>query len=60
VVAEEAPPVGPLPPAGGDSEVDLLKSMLVMARDYIDLPSVEEDERLQLEKATTILQGLLA
>jgi hypothetical protein len=50
----------PLPPPGGDSEVDLLKSMLVLARDYTDLPTVEEDERLKMERITTSLQGLLA
>jgi hypothetical protein len=56
--ATELPP-GP-PPAGGDNEVDLLKAMIVTARDYLDLPTVDESERLQMEKVTSILQGLLA
>jgi hypothetical protein len=49
-----------IPAAGGDSEVDLLKAMIVSAHDYLDLPTVEEHERLQMEKVTTILQQLLA
>jgi hypothetical protein len=30
-----------------------------LARDYLDLPTVEEDERLAMEKITTSLQKLL-
>jgi hypothetical protein len=39
--------------------VDLLKSMIALARDYLDLPTAEEDERLEMEKITTHLQSLL-
>ena len=43
-----------------DSESDLLKAMLTFAHDYKALPTVTEQERLQMEQATTILQRLLA
>jgi hypothetical protein len=55
--ARPGPAAAPFPP---DSEVDLLKSMLTLARDYLDIPTVEEDERLKMEKITTSLQLLLA
>jgi hypothetical protein len=48
------------PPPGPGDEIGLLKAMLVTARDYTDLPTVEESERLEMEKVTTILQKLLA
>jgi hypothetical protein len=39
--------------------VDLLKSKIALARDYLDLPTAEEDERLEMAKITTHLQSLL-
>jgi hypothetical protein len=48
------------PPTGGGSEVDTLKEMLGLGRQYLDIPTVTEQERAQMEKATTVLQQLLA
>ena len=49
----------PAPSTGGD-EVGTLKEMLGLGRAYLDLPTVTEQERVNMEKATTILQTLLA
>jgi len=55
-----APELPPLPPAGGDSEVDILKSLVVGIGDYKSLPSVTEQERAQIGQAEVIVQRLLA
>jgi hypothetical protein len=54
----EAPPGGG--GGGGDPEVDALKTLITMGRDYTSLPSVDESERLEMEKCLTIFQKLLA
>lgn len=56
----EAGAAAPPAPSGGGGEVETLKSMLGLADEYKRLPSVTEQERAQIEKATTILQSLLA
>jgi hypothetical protein len=62
------PPAGPpapvrLPgvdaPAGG-SELDALDDILAACEAYKAIPTVEESERLEIEKVTTIVQGLKA
>lgn len=42
------------------SEVETLKSLLGLADEYRSIPTVSEQERVQIEKVTTILQTLLA
>jgi hypothetical protein len=56
------PEAGMLPPesAGGGDEVGTLKEMLGLADTYKSLPTVTEQERAKMEKATTVLQDLLA
>jgi hypothetical protein len=59
-------PQGP-PPDGrtagvdpGGSELDALDDILVACRAYMAIPTVEESERLEMEKVTTIVQKLKA
>lgn len=47
-------------PVGGGSEVDVLRQLITLGREYTAIPTVEERERLEMEKATTIFQKLLA
>ena len=54
----EAPPEPAA--AGGATEVDILRQLISLTRDYTAIPSVDERERLEAEKATTIFQKLLA
>lgn len=56
--AAAAPAPSPAPAPSG--EVETLKALLGMARDYTVIPSVTEQERAQMEKVTTIVQTLLA
>lgn len=42
------------------NEVGILKQLISLGRQYTDMQSVEESERLEMEKATTIFQKLLA
>jgi hypothetical protein len=44
----------------GGSELDALDDILVACRAYMAIPTVEESERLEMEKVTTIVQGLKA
>ncbi len=55
----EAAAAAPAAPAGGD-EVSTLKDMLGLAGAYLELPTVTEQEKVQMQKATTIFQTLLA
>jgi hypothetical protein len=48
------------PPAGLDSEVDVLKSLITIIGDYKSLGSVTEKERAEIGKAEQIVQRLLA
>jgi hypothetical protein len=52
-----APLEAPAPAAG---EVDVLKQMIELAGTYQAIPTVDESERLDIEKVRTILQQLLA
>jgi hypothetical protein len=56
----EAPAAPPAGPTGGGNEVDTLKTLITMGRDYTAIPTVTEKERLQMEKCLTIFQQLLA
>ena len=47
-------------PAQGGSEVDALRLLISAARDYTAIPTVEESEKLEVEKCITIFQKLLA
>lgn len=47
-------------PVGGGSEVEVLRQLIELARQYLAIPTVEESERLEVEKTTTIFQKLLA
>lgn len=66
-----APPGGPdlaaaLGGGGGGadeeplSEVEALDAILMACHDYAAIPTVEESERLEIEKVTTIVQQLKA
>ena len=55
------PPPEQAPPAdSGNAEIEALQTMISMGRDYTDLPTVTEQERVQMEKCLTIFQQLLA
>ena len=58
MAAAPAPTAGP--PGMPSDEVSALKEMLGMADGYMALDTVTEQERAQMQKATTILQTLLA
>lgn len=62
VPQEIADPEPHLAPGGEETqdEVGVLKQLITLGRQYTDLPTVEESERLEMEKATTIFQKLLA
>lgn len=47
-------------PEQGGSEVDSLRTLIAAARDYTAIPTVEESEKLEVEKCITIFQKLLA
>lgn len=48
------------PAAAPQDEVGSLRALIAQAREYIAIPTVQEAERLEMEKVTTILQKLLA
>jgi hypothetical protein len=56
--------LGPTPgvddPAEGGSEVDALDQILIACDAYIAIPSVTEQERLEIEKCKTAVQKLKA
>ncbi len=47
-------------PVGGNTEVDILRQLISLVREYTAIPTVEERERLEAEKTSTIFQKLLA
>lgn len=61
-IDDPEPDLAPAPaaPQGGTDEVGVLKQLIDLGRQYTDIPTVEESERLEMEKATTIFQKLLA
>lgn len=47
------------PPSDGD-EVDTLNELLGLSRSYLEIPSVEPDEAVQMKKVELIVHQLLA
>lgn len=44
----------------GTNEIETLKTMLGMAKDYMDIPTVEASEKHEMSKALSIVTKLLA